>query len=211
MKRTLAACAFICLCAGFADGASLWRDRNLYTAGQDIKVGDVVVVRVDDITRMRFNMTVNSKTSSNVTSNPDVNITGFLPKIASDKKTTAADATELASKGDLSIDIAAQITARGNDGKFTIQGVKEYSFNGVLSRFTVAGIMDPALLNGRVIRSGDVVNFRFTIDTTKQSLGIAVRREPLKADETPKAELTQEEKQRIIIDYLNKMLNELSQ
>lgn len=210
MKRILSFVIISFFVAATVEGASLWRDRNMYTAGQDIKVGDVIVVRVDDITRMRFNMTVNSKTGANVTSNPDVNITGFLPKIAADKRTTTNDTTELTSKGDLAIDIAAQLTARGNDGKFTIQGIKEYSFNGVVNRFTVGGTLDPALLNGRMIRSSDIVNFRLTVDTTKQGLGLNVTRPPLKADETPKAELTDQEKQRIIIDYLNRMLNELS-
>ncbi|HEY1406146.1 MAG TPA: hypothetical protein VF857_06010, partial [Spirochaetota bacterium] len=76
--------------------------------------------------------------------------------------------------------------------------------------FTVAGTLDPVLLAGRVIRSSDIVNFRLTVDTTKQGLGLNVTRPPLQPNETPKAELTDAEKQRIIIDYLNKMLNELS-
>ncbi|HEY1407030.1 MAG TPA: flagellar basal body L-ring protein FlgH, partial [Spirochaetota bacterium] len=187
MKRMIIIALVLSGCLSIASAASLWRDRNFYTAGQDVKVGDVVVVRVDDITRMRFNMTMNSKSDANVTSNPDVNITGFLPKIAADKKTTSSDSAALESKGDLALDIAAQLTARGNDGKFTIQGIKEYSFNGVASRFTVAGTLDPVLLAGRVIRSSDIVNFRLTVDTTKQGLGLNATRPPLQPNETPKA------------------------
>jgi hypothetical protein len=37
-----------------------------------------------------------------------------------------------------------------------------------------------------------------------------LQRPPLKENETPKAELTDAEKQKIIIDYLNKMLGELT-
>jgi hypothetical protein len=37
-----------------------------------------------------------------------------------------------------------------------------------------------------------------------------LKREPLKPNETPKAELTAEEKQTIILEYLNRMLNELT-
>jgi flagellar basal body L-ring protein FlgH len=209
MKRIMIAFIFLIFCSSL-QSATLWRDRSLYSSGRDLKVGDVVVVRVNDITRMRFNITMNSKSESNVSSNPDVNITGFLPKITADKKTTAADTTELTSKGDLAIDVAAQITARANDGTYTIQGRKEYSFNGVASRFDVSGTLDPALLNGRVIRSSDVVNFRLVIATTKQGIGINIQRPPLAAGETPKAELTDTEKQQIILDYINKMLNELS-
>ena len=39
---------------------------------------------------------------------------------------------------------------------------------------------------------------------------MAITREPLKENEQPKADLTDAEKQKIIIDYLTKMLGELS-
>jgi flagellar L-ring protein FlgH len=190
--------------------ASLWRDRNLYKAGESVKVGDVIVVRIDDVTNLTFTMNSNSRSSSDVSSNPDVNITGFLPKINADKKTTTQDRTELSSKGRLTVDIAAQLTARANDGTFTIRGVKEYFFNGVANRFEVSGSVDPALINGRTVSSGDVVNFRLLIAASKQGINMDLKRDPLKPNETPKAELTAEEKQKIILDYLNRMLNELT-
>jgi flagellar basal body L-ring protein FlgH len=194
----------------FLNAASLWRDRNIYKSGESIKVGDVITVRIDDLTNLQFSMNSNNRSSSDIASNPDVNITGFLPKISADKKTTTQDKTELSSKGRLTLDIAAQITNRANDGTFAIRGIKEYSFSGVANRFEVSGSVDPALVNGRVVRSGDIVNFRLNISTTKQGLNMNIQRPALKQDETPKAELTNQEKQRIIIDYIDKMLNELT-
>ena len=209
MKRTFAVVIALALSAS-AFSATIWKDRNMYKAGDDLNVGSVIVVRVDDITRMSFNMTMNSKTGSPIASNPDVNITGFLPKVSADKKTNLNDSTDLSSKGNLAIDIAAQITGKNNDGTYAIRGVKEYAFNGVANRFDASGILDSALLNGRMIRSGDLVNFRLGIATTKQGLDMNLQRPPLKENETPKAELTDTEKQKIILDYLNKMLNELT-
>jgi flagellar basal body L-ring protein FlgH len=194
----------------FLNAASLWRDRNIYKSGESIKVGDVITVRIDDLTNLQFSMNSNNRSSSDVSSNPDVNMTGFLPKISADKKSTTQDKTELSSKGRLTLDIAAQITNRANDGTFAIRGIKEYSFSGVANRFEVSGSVDPALVNGRIVRSGDIVNFRLNIATTKQGLNMNIQRPALKQDETPKAELTNQEKQRIIIDYIEKMLNELT-
>jgi flagellar L-ring protein FlgH len=209
MKRTLGVLLTLAISVT-AFSATIWKERNIYKAGDDLKAGDVIVVRVDDISRMRFNMTMNSKSGGSISNNPDVNITGFLPKISSDKKTSTNDTTELSSKGDLAIDIAAQITAKNNDGTWAIRGIKEYSFNGVANRFEVSGSVDSALLNGRMAKSSDVVNFRLLIATTKQGIAMNLQRPPLKENETPKAELTQEEKQKIILDYLNKMLSELT-
>jgi len=209
MKRALAIFILLSVSAA-AFSATIWKERNLYKTGDDLKAGDVIVVRVDDITRMSFTMTMNSKSGTTISSNPDVNITGFLPKVSADKKTTSNDTTDLSSKGNLSIDIAAQITAKNNDGTYAIRGVKEYSFNGVANRFDVSGSVDSALLNGRMVRSSDVVNFRLLVATTKQGIDMNLQRPPLKENETPKAELTDAEKQKIIIDYLNKMLGELT-
>jgi flagellar basal body L-ring protein FlgH len=190
--------------------ATLWRDKSLYASGQELKVGDVVVIAVSDISKMSFSMNMNSKSSSNVSSNPDVNITGFLPKVNADKKSTTTDSSDLKSKSDLNIEIAAVVTARTPEGKYQVRGTKEYIFNGVSNRFEVSGLVDPALLNGRSVRSSDVVDFRLNVAGTKQGMGMAITREPLKDKEQPKAELTDAEKQRLIIDYLTKMLGELS-
>jgi len=190
--------------------ATLWREKSLYSAGSELKTGDVIVVAVGDITRMRFSMSVTSKSSSNLSSNPDLNITGFLPKVNADKKSVTGDELDLQSKGDLNVEIAAVITARTADGKYQVQGTKEYIFNGVSNRFEVSGLVDPVLLNGRNIKSSDIVNFRLNISGSKQGLGPAIQRAALKPDETPKAELTNDEKQKLIIDYLTKMLSELS-
>lgn len=194
----------------FLAAASLWRDRNMYKSGESIKVGDVITVRIDDLTNLQFSMNSNSRTSSEIASNPDVNITAFLPKVSSDKKSTSQDRTELSSKGRLTLDIAAQITNRANDGTFAIRGIKEYSFSGVANLFEVSGAVDPALVNGRTVRSGDIVNFRLNIATVRQGLNMNIQRPALTPDQTPKAELTNEEKQKIIIDYIEKMLNELT-
>ena len=209
MKRYAAFFLFVTI-AFPALGASLWRERSMYSAGQQLKTGDVVVVSVDDITNMRFTMNVNSKNSTNVSSTPDVNITGFLPKVSADRKTENSDKTDLQGKSNLNMEIAAQITAQNPDGKYQVQGSKEYIFNGVSNRFEVSGIIDPALMNGRSIRSADIVNFRLAVSGTKQGLDLNIQRAPLKPDETPKAELNDAEKQRLIMDYLTKMLSELS-
>lgn len=209
-KNLFAGLLIILISCECALGASLWRDRNLYATGDALKTGDLLVVRIDDVSRMRFTMTMQSKAMSDISVNPDVNITGFLPKVAADSQSNQSDSTQMATKGDMLFDVAVRVTARAADGTYTVQGTKEYSVNGVASRFTVSGSVDPALVEGRIVRSGNVADFRLSINTTQTGIGLAITRPPLKEGEVPSKELTADEKQKIMIDYLTKMLAELS-
>ena len=65
---------------------TIWKDSNIYSSSGNIRIGDIIVVNVTDISTMRFSLNMNSETTSDLSSNPDVQITGFLPKIASNNK-----------------------------------------------------------------------------------------------------------------------------
>lgn len=189
---------------------SLWQDKNLYASGDSLKVGDIVIVEIDDMTRLKFTLALQDKTSSGVTSNPDTNITGFLPKVSAEKKSNQGTTTDVSSTGTIKISIAAQVTQKRPDGTFQISGTREYSFNGNTNRFTVTGIVDPKLIQGRSVASDNVVNFRLDIRGAREGAGIAIKREAPKEGQPVKADLTEQEKQQLIIDYLQKIIGELS-
>ena len=189
---------------------TIWRDRNIYSSGTDLNIGDIVVVDIKDISQMKFNITFNNDNSYNIVSNPDTNITGFLPKVSSDKKVKNSDKTDFTSKGNLQISIASTITARRADGKLNIRGIREYSINGKINRFLLSGIVDPELIKGRTVLSKDIAEFRLEIRGLQERGPISIERPELEEGETSSAGLTEAEKQRLIIDYINKMLRELN-
>ncbi len=104
--------------------------------------------------------------------------------------------------------VAARVTALQRGGKYRVQGIRTYAVNGVIHRLTVTGTVDPALLDGRRILSTTIADFRMEIKGTKETFPI--RRAPLKKDDKADSKLTEVEKQRIIIDYLQKMLGEIT-
>ncbi len=189
---------------------SIWIDKNIYSSGESLQVGDIVSVNIDDISQMRFSMTLNDSTAFNISSNPDKTVTGFLPKISADKKSNNSDKTSVSGQGSLRIVIGSRITRKLPDGKFEIGGAREFSFNGAVSLFTVAGIIDPSSVKGRSVYSRDIANFRLAIRGTKEAAVGAITRPPLKPNEAAGVTLTEEEKQRIIVDYLTRILQELS-
>jgi flagellar L-ring protein precursor FlgH len=207
MKKALIAYLILVVFGCILNAKSIWKDRNPYSSQDDLAVGSVVVVNINDVTDMRFTLSMSNKSTSAVSVNPDMTITGFLPKIASDRKINHDDSTQFAGKGKFSFSVAARVRNRVGT-MLNVAGSRTYAVNGVATVVTVTGLVDPVLLKGRSIDSNNVADFNLTITGVKQ--GITVQRPALKKDETASANLTEAEKQKIIIDYLQKMLGELT-
>ena len=189
---------------------SLWRDKNIYSSAGNLRVGDILVVNIDDISKLRFNIALSNQNAFNITSIPDANISGFLPRVSSNKKINRSDNTSVSGTGNLRIFIASRIIRMLEDGKYEIAGSREYSFKGTSNRFRISGIIDPALVNGRSIKSRDIANFRLEIEGYTVGAGIKIERPELEEGKSASTALTEDEKQKIIVDYLERMLNELS-
>ena len=207
MRKALLAYIILIAFGCFLNAKTIWRDRNPYASEGDVKVGTVVVIGINDISDMRFTVSMNNKNNSIVSSIPDVTITGFLPRVAATKKINNDDSTQFAGKGKISFSIATRVLNRVGP-MVSVAGSRTYTFNGVTNIITVTGLVDPALMKGRAIDSNSVADFTLEVRGLKQ--GINIQRLPLKKDEKADAALTEQEKQLIIIDYLKKMLGELT-
>ncbi len=209
----ITAAAILILGFGWITGhaENLWRDRNLYSTGQSLKVGDILLVAINDISKMKFTMSVNSDNSFNFTTNPDTSLTSFLPKATASKSSTNKGGTKVSEQGDLKISIPATVTAELKYGKFKVEGARQYSFNGVVSLFNVSGTVDPVFVKGRQVESRDVADLRLSITGLREGAGVDIKRPALKENESASATLTEAEKQKIIVNYLNKIINELTQ
>jgi flagellar basal body L-ring protein FlgH len=188
--------------------ATIWKEKDIYATDLNLQVGDVIIVNVKDFSKMKFDLSLNSNSSNNITANPDITITGFLPKISSNKNIKNNDSTNFNGNSKIDIAIAARITAKQNNGYATITGTRIYTFNGVTNTLSITGVVDPKLLNAGTIDSGQIADFRIQITGTKE--GLSIRKNQLKEGEKAGAELTEAEKQQIIIDYLEKMIRELT-
>ncbi len=212
MKRYLALIFFALITSVIAAyGRSLWQDRNVYGASETLKEGDVILVRVNDISQMKFDLTVNSDSSFNLVSNPDGTITQFLPKASANKSSTSKGKTAIRGSGKMQLTVPARVTKKIPGNLFEVAGTKEYTLHGVVNLFQVTGIVDPSLVKGKGIDSTDIASFRFVLKGYKEGAGIEIKRGALKEKETAGVTLTEDEKQKIIMEYLNKLINELTQ
>lgn len=190
------------------NSSTIWVDKDIYIADRNLKVGDVIVVNVKDFSKLKFDMALVNNLSSNVESNPDVTITGFLPKVSANKNTKSNESTNFTGSSRIELAIASRVVELQNNGNSVISGTRIYTFNGVTNTLSVAGVVDPKHVSGGVIDSGYVADFRIQITGRKE--GLSIRKAQIGADGTSSSELTETEKQQIIIDYLEKIIRELT-
>ncbi|MFW6366730.1 MAG: flagellar basal body L-ring protein FlgH [Spirochaetota bacterium] len=206
MKR-LCILLFVISTTVFAE--TIWSELNLYTPAATVTQNNTVVIIVDDISQLRYTLDVENETSSSVNTSPDTTITAFLPSVSSSKDISHGDSVNVESRGTLSMKIGASLGARQADGTFPIAGTKSYVFNGVANTIAVSGRINPENMDGAAIQSSSVLDFQLTINTTTQGLNLNLDRQ-LEEEESASTELTEEEKQLIITDYLERMIEELS-
>lgn len=188
--------------------ATIWVDRDIYVADRNMKVGDIIVVNVRDFSKLKFDISLLNNSSSNVESNPDMTITGFLPKVSSNKNIKNNDSTSFTGNSKIDLSIASRIVELQNNGTSVISGTRTYTFNGVTNTFSIAGVVDPRHVSGGLIDSEYVADFRLQITGRKE--GLTIRKPQIGQDQTSTSELTETEKQQIIIDYLEKIIRELT-
>ncbi len=188
--------------------ATIWQDRDIYSTDKNLNVGDIIIINVRDFSKMKFDVALKNNTSTDITSNPDVTITGFLPKISSNKNIKNNESTAFTGNSKIEIAIASRVTQKQNNGFSVINGVRIYTFNGVTNSIIVTGIIDPKLLNAGAIDSDHIADFRIQI--TGQKEGLTIRKGQIAADGKVDINLTEPEKQQIVIDYLEKIIRELT-
>ncbi len=208
MIRSLKVIILLFFCSAGIQAATIWKDKEIYSTDKNLQVGDVIIVYVRDLSKMKFDIALRNNTSSDIASNPDMTITGFLPKIASNKNVKNNESTNFNGNSRIEIAIAARVTERQNNGFSVINGARIYTFNGVTNTIQVAGIVDPKLLNAGSIDSDHVADFRIQIIGRKE--GLTIRKGQVTGTEQAGVNLTEPEKQQIIIDYLEKIIRELT-
>jgi flagellar basal body L-ring protein FlgH len=191
-----------------ADAVTIWQDKDVYSTNKNLQIGDIIIINVKDFSKLKFDIALNNNTSTDITSNPDMTITGFLPKISSNKNIKNNESTNFNGNSKIDFAIAARVTEKQANGFSVVNGLRVYTFNGVTNTILITGIVDPKLLNAGEIDSEQIADFRIQITGRKE--GLTIRKAPLAEGEKAGTELTEPEKQQIVIDYLEKIIRELT-
>ncbi len=193
--------AFFCFSA-----ATIWEDRNNYRADAGLRQGAVIIVNVSDISSFKFKLVSKTSGNSSIEVSPDTSITGFLPNVQSSDKIKSDESGDFSGNSGTAFTIAASVTGRTADGRLSISGTKNLSFNGTANTVALTGTVDPSLLRGRNIRSSEIADLRILI--TSRRTGMKLSYKEKKEKENSSAELTEEQKDRLLMDFINRIISE---
>jgi len=205
--------AFFFISYAFAE--DLWTDHNPYSAQRGIVVGSILKLIVDEPMNIEYDFDEKHDSLTVIKLNPDKTVLPVLPPVTDDRSSQKKTGVKLKSKDKLSFRMAVRVTAIDNEN-IVFQGqrriaseegvaVREYSVSGIVSLEDVK--------KNKVIRSRDVSDLNLTLrgGPTISSAGITMKEKP-SADPAkpaiPAAELSEEEKAKLLLDYLNKYIGE---
>ncbi len=200
--------AFFSLSFGVLDAETLWRDRNPYSSWGTISKGDVIVVKVLDLSRYRFRVNLHDRTTSNIESNPDATLTGFLPKVSQNKNFRNRNLADFDGDTRIEFSIAARVRKISSGGIVSLSGSRRYSLNGTRTVLTISGNVDSKLINAGVVTSDKVADLSISVKTTKE--GLAIKKSVKKDDKAVTAELSDGEKRKLVMDYIGKIIREMT-
>ncbi len=192
------------------ESKTVWKDINIYTSGAGLNIGDILVVDIEDISKIKFSMAMKDEKSFNISTSPDSNITAFLPKVTSNKNIQSKGNSTYSGDRNLNVQIATRIIEKMGDGTLKITGRQEYIFNGITNKFQLSGVIDPTLVKGRTVMSKHIADFKLDIRGLTEKGIVSLDRPAVKEGESASVNLNENEKQKLIIDYLNKMIRELT-
>ena len=225
-RKTLFWHAFtLIMVLGFALPAqSLWKDHNPYAVGSNIKKGSILKLQIDEIVKIDYSY--KNLTDENIDINiiPDKNITNFLPTAQSNRTINKNYTNRLNSKTRIQIQMAVIISDDPNNNLLSFTGTKLLEHEATISsqQIQVSGLVHMEdIASGRKIHSKDIADLKITLAgvPVPKSANLPLStptKEAESAKETPQAQaekvsvpsLTEEQKQKLLWEYINRILGE---
>ena len=205
---------FIVTGAGLA-GQNLWQDHNPYGAHQNLRQGTILKLEVDEPVEIRYeyeNMTDEDVTIKIV---PDQKLTE-LPSTDNSKSITSKKTNDLESNGRLRFRMAVTVQADIDDDVATFTGTKLLAQEDGRTRqlLRVSGRVHVGdIKSGRRVHSNDVADFQVLVNGSPipQNKDLPLKQVPGEEPgdpPQPSAELSDREREQLLLEYLNRILGE---
>ncbi len=199
----------------FSQELSQWRDKNPYSRIQNLKIGTAVFVRVKDGFNAEFEIESTADENITIKAVPDKKIIPDNPTYNTDRTIVRKNKGKIKSLGKLKGNLTAIVTAIDpNTGLLTLQGQRSSTYNGEPSAVVLTGRISPEFLSKDNSIDADRIadlQIQFTGRIRPKELQPPIALKTINNPDgtvTVKAELSEDEKQRYILDQLNRLLGE---
>ncbi|EKR66304.1 MULTISPECIES: flagellar basal body L-ring protein FlgH [Leptospira] len=198
-----------------AQESSLWADKNPYSMRQNIKVGSPLYVKIKNGLQAEFELESNADETLTLKVMPDKKIIPDMPSYNSDRTITRKNKGKIKSVGKIKGNLTVLVTAVDpNTGLLSVRGQKMNVINGEENSLFLSGTVSPEFVEKDSSIDADKianlqVNFSGKIKRQEVIPPIALKTVTNPdGSVTTKAELSEEEKQRLILNQLNRLLGE---
>lgn len=195
---------------------SLWTDRNPYSAGQDIKKGSIVRVVIKEGVKGEYTYESGKDDLHTIKANPDKKIVTEMQGFFSDRSIARRQNGKAKSKGNIIGSMSTIVQdIEPETGLLILSGSRSIIYdNGIgQSVLTIKGKASPVDMKGdRTITSDLVADLEITYQAAPQEKKLDDLQ--LKNLTTPdgkptvKAQLSEEEKQKILLEHIKRILGE---
>jgi len=198
-----------------ANAESLWRDSNLFSSRKEARAGDILKINFAYRNLVRYRNEMKAGETESVTlGQPKLAAFSFLPSLENNSTYTRNNNLEFNNEREFSTSIAVTIESVNTNGIVRFRGGHTVVLNGQSEQVILQGqVRDQDIGEGNAVRSTDIANLSFVWNgpqvARQQALGVNdfVAATNAEGEALPSSleEFTAETKQRLLLQYLNRV------
>ncbi|WP_100712967.1 flagellar basal body L-ring protein FlgH, partial [Leptospira perolatii] len=199
----------------FSQDVSQWENKNPYSRAQNLKVGTSIYVRIKDGFTAEFEIESTADESITLKAVPDKKIIPEMPSFNHDRTIVRKNKGKIKSLGKLKGNMTVIVSAIDpGTGLLTLQGARSSTYNGEPSTVQLTGLLAPEFVSKENSVDADRIanlQIQFTGAIRPKNPQPAIQLKTVTNPDgsvTVKADLSEEEKQRLILNQLNRLLGE---
>jgi len=208
----IAAAVFVLLAVmgGQVFARDLWVDHNPYNPAGKLVPGSILRLAVDEPMVLEYEHSANQSDEARVKATPDKSLTEFLPPANADRTISSKQESRSRSRGRMTFRMGVTVS-RVTEDAIEFSGAKIVAPEDGRTRFEVqaAGIVHRQDIGSdRTIKSGDVSQFQLIMKGGPIAQNQGLQLKP-NADGSTSAAPSADEKEQMLLDYLNRVLGEM--
>ena len=197
--------------------SSLWQGKSPY--GDNLEAGQMIEVKIDEV----FDININSKWDNSAKIElqllPDTKNLPFLKSSEQSKTRSRQSQARYQIRDKLNFTMQAVIGAPQQNNLYPIQAQKSLIIDLKPTSITLTGLINPRYVRNNTISSKHVANLNLNINTEPPAdRDTSLRLKPPKPEEitdpqnppSPKAELSEAERQQILLRHLQEIIGVLN-
>ncbi|MCB1138006.1 MAG: flagellar basal body L-ring protein FlgH [Leptospiraceae bacterium] len=202
--------------AGILRAEDLWQDKNPYGISIELQQGEILKLQIREPMVVDYLLEGDTTDEVQIKMVPDSKLFEFLPPADDTRTITEKKDARIRSRARLVMDLAVTIQSiDANTGTVIFSGTKvlAYQSGTAAQQIQVSGRVNAGdIMPGKTIHSSRVANLQVLIQggpsAQRENVQLQPQPETAEGDSQPSTNLSDAEKQRLLLEYLNRILGE---